>query len=288
MKTTYNTKKINGVDIFYREAGDKKNPTLLLLHGYPTSSHMFRNLINELSDQFHLVAPDYPGYGRSEQPPIASFEYTFDNLAKLVTGLLSELGLKKYSIYLMDYGAPIGFRIASAHPEKVDSLIIQNGCAYEEGLQTFWDPIKAYWKNINDKEAEKTLRGFHDPNGLKWQYTHAVPDTSLISPDNWEIDLRHLERPENDAIQLAMFYDYQNNVPLYPKWQQYFRDHQPETLIVYGKNDYIFPGSGAEAFKKDLKNLEFHLFDTGHFALESFGEEIAALISDFLFRKVAR
>lgn len=288
MKTTFNTIKINGVDIFYREAGDKKNPTLVLLHGYPTSSHMYRNLIRDLSDKYHLIAPDYPGYGRSEQPPMAEFQYTFDNFANIVSALLEKLEIRKFSLYLMDYGAPIGFRIASASPEKIDSLIIQNGCAYEEGLETFWDPIKAYWKDRNNKEAENTLRGFHDLNGLKWQYTHSVPDVSAISPDNWEIDLRHLERPENGAIQLALFYDYQHNVTLYPLWQQYFREHQPETLIVYGKNDYIFPGSGAVAFKKDLKKLEFHLFDTGHFALESYGDEIAAIISDFLARKVVK
>ncbi|HEY1165573.1 MAG TPA: alpha/beta fold hydrolase, partial [Chitinophaga sp.] len=217
MKTTFNTIKINGVEIFYREAGNKKNPTLVLLHGYPTSSHMYRNLIRDLSDKYHLIAPDYPGYGRSGQPPMSEFEYTFDNFAKIVTALLEKLDIRKYSLYLMDYGAPVGFRIASASPEKIDSLIIQNGCAYEEGLETFWDPIKAYWKDRNNKEAENTLRGFHSPDGLKWQYTHHVPDPSLISPDNWEIDLRHLERPENDAIQLALFYDYQNNVTLYPK-----------------------------------------------------------------------
>ena len=288
MKTTYNTKKINGVDIFYREAGDRKKPTILLLHGYPTSSHMFRNLISDLSDRYHLIAPDYPGYGRSEQPPMAEFNYTFENMAALMTGLLKELDIRKYSLYLMDYGAPIGFRIANANPEKVDSLIIQNGCAYEEGLETFWDPFKVYWNDRNNKEAENTLSGFHSPDGLKWQYTHNVPDTGLISPDNWEIDLRHLERPENDAIQLAMFYDYQTNVKLYPQWQEYFRKYQPETLIVYGKDDYIFPGVGAEAFKKDLQNLEFHLFDTGHFALESFGDEIGELIGDFLDRKVTK
>lgn len=286
MKTTFNTIDINGVEIFYREAGDRKNPTLVLLHGYPTSSHMYRNLIKDLSDNYHLIAPDYPGYGRSEQPPMSEFEYTFDNFAKIVTELLAKLNIQKYSLYLMDYGAPIGFRIASAAPEKIDSLIVQNGCAYEEGLEAFWDPIKAYWKDRKDKEAENTLRGFHDLNGLKWQYTHNVPDPSIISPDNWEIDLRHLERPENGAIQLALFYDYQNNVPLYPIWQQYFRDHQPEMLIVYGKDDYIFPGSGAEAFKKDVKNLEFHLFEAGHFTLESHGDEIAAIINGFLDRKV--
>lgn len=286
MKTTFKTEKVNGVEIFYREAGDKSKPTLVLLHGYPTSSHMYRNLIQSLSPKYHLIAPDYPGYGRSEQPPMAEFEYTFDNFAKIITALLEKLNIHKYSLYLMDYGAPIGFRIASASPEKIDTLIVQNGCAYEEGLEAFWDPIKAYWADRNNKEAEKTLRGFHDLNGLKWQYTHNVPDQSVVSPDNWEIDLRHLERPENGAIQLALFYDYQNNVPLYPSWQQYFRDHQPEMLIVYGKDDYIFPGSGAEAFKKDVKNLEFHLFDAGHFALESHGEEISAIIDDFLDRKV--
>ncbi|MFC3157245.1 Pimeloyl-ACP methyl ester carboxylesterase [Chryseobacterium arachidis] len=286
MKTTFKTEKINGVDIFYREAGDKSKPTLVLLHGYPTSSHMYRNLIQSLSHKYHLIAPDYPGYGRSEQPPMAEFEYTFDNFAKIITALLNKLDIQKYSLYLMDYGAPIGFRIASASPEKIDTLIVQNGCAYEEGLEAFWDPIKAYWADRNNKEAENTLRGFHDLNGLKWQYTHNVPDQSVVSPDNWEIDLRHLERPENGAIQLALFYDYQTNVPLYPSWQQYFRDYQPEMLIVYGKDDYIFPGSGAEAFKKDVKNLEFHLFDAGHFALESHGEEISAIIDDFLDRKV--
>lgn len=288
MKTTYHTRKINGVEIFYREAGDKNKPTLVLLHGYPTSSHMFRNLIVDLSDKYHLIAPDYPGYGRSEQPPMKDFDYTFENMSGIVTTLLNELDIQKYSLYLMDYGAPIGFRIASASPEKIDTLIIQNGCAYDEGLEAFWDPIKAYWKNRNDKEAEATLKTFHSPDGLKWQYTHSVPDESAISPDNWEIDLRHLERPENGAIQLAMFYDYQTNVVLYPKWQQYFRDHQPETLVVYGKDDYIFPGVGAEAFKKDLKNLEFHLFPTGHFALESYGKEIGELISDFLDRKIIK
>ncbi|MBE8724383.1 alpha/beta fold hydrolase [Flavobacterium hungaricum] len=288
MKTTYHTKKINGVEIFYREAGDKKNPTLLLLHGYPTSSHMFRNLITDLSDKYHLIAPDYPGYGRSEQPPIAEFKYTFENIAAIMTQLLKELDIQKYSLYLMDYGAPIGFRIATVNPEKIDSLIIQNGCAYEEGLEAFWDPFKAYWKDINNKEASNTLQGFHSLDGLKWQYTHNVPNPELISPDNWEIDLRHLERPENNEIQLAMFYDYQTNVVLYPQFQEYFRKYQPETLIVYGKDDYIFPGVGAEAFKKDLKNLEFHLFETGHFALESYGVEIGELIEDFLDRKVSK
>lgn len=277
--------KINGVNIFYREAGPKDAPVLVLLHGYPSSSHMYRNLISELSDKYHLIAPDYPGYGRSEQPPISEFSYTFSNYAVIVAELLNQLDIQKYSLYLMDYGAPVGWRLAAANPEKIDTLIVQNGCAYDEGLEAFWDPIKAYWKDKNDKEAETALRAFHDANGLQWQYTHGVPDPSVISPDNWEIDLRHLEREENGQIQLDMFYDYRTNLDLYPQWQEYFRKHNPEMLIVYGKNDYIFPVAGAEAYKKDVKNLEYHLYDAGHFALESHGDEIADVIREYLDRK---
>ncbi|MBF2707731.1 alpha/beta fold hydrolase [Flavobacterium soyangense] len=276
------TTKVNGINIFYREAGQKGKPVLVLLHGYPTSSHMYRNLLRNLSDKYHLIAPDYPGYGRSEQPSIADFDYTFENFAKIVETLLEQLEIKKFSLYLMDYGAPVGFRIASENPERIENLIIQNGCSYEEGLETFWDPFKAYWKNKEDKEAEKTLEGFHSPGGIEWQYTHGVPQPELVSPDNWEVDLRHILREGNNEIQLALFYDYQNNVKLYPKWQAYFRAHQPRTLIVYGKDDYIFPVAGAEAYKKDLKNIDFNLFDTGHFALESFEQEITDKIRNFL------
>ncbi len=272
---------INGVNIFYREAGDVNKPTILLLHGYPTSSHMFRNLITDLSVRYHVLAPDYPGFGRSDQPMMKEFEYTFDNMAILVEGFLEELKVDKYSIYLMDYGAPIGFRIAAKYPEKIESLIIQNGNAYEEGLKDFWIPIKKYWNDYTIENG-KPLEGFHSPEGLKWQYTHGVQDVSKISPDNWNLDLQHLTREENNEIQLAMFYDYRTNVPLYPKWQKYFRDHQPPTLIVWGKNDYIFPADGAHSYKKDLKNLEFHLLDTGHFALEEKGDEIADYILKFL------
>ena len=280
--TTYHTIKINGTEVFYREAGDKNAPTLVLLHGYPTSSYQYRNLIDNLSDKYHLIAPDYPGYGRSEQPPMASFAYTFENISNIMEKLIDTLGVKKYSLYLMDYGAPIGFRIAEKNPTKIQSLIIQNGNAYNEGLETFWEPFKKYWVNKNDKETEKMLTGFHSMDGLKWQYTHGVHNTSLVSNDNWEIDMRHLTRPENNDIQLAMFYDYQSNVKLYPKWQSYFRKYQPKTLIIWGKNDYIFPASGAEAYKKDLKNIDFHLFDTGHFALESYGDEMTLAIRNFL------
>lgn len=279
--TLHKTISINGVDIFYREAGDVNKPTILLLHGYPTSSHMFRNLITDLSVQYHVLAPDYPGFGRSEQPLIKDFNYTFDNMAVLVEGFLAELKVNKYSIYLMDYGAPIGFRIAAKYPERVDALIIQNGNAYNEGLRDFWIPIKKYWNDYTIENG-KPLEGFHSPAGLQWQYTHGVQDSLKISPDNWNIDLQHLTRKENNEIQLAMFYDYRTNVPLYPEWQEYFRTHQPPTLIVWGKNDYIFPAEGAYPYKRDLKNLEFHLIDTGHFALEEKGDEIANYILKFL------
>ena len=279
--TLHKTVKVDGLNIFYREAGDVNKPTVLLLHGYPTSSHMFRNLITDLSVRYHVLAPDYPGFGRSEQPLIKDFDYTFDNMANIVEGFLNELKVSKYSIYLMDYGAPIGFRIAAKNPERIESLIIQNGNAYDEGLRDFWVPIKKYWNDYT-VENGKPLEGFHSPEGLKWQYTHGVQDSLKISPDNWNLDLQHLTRAENDKIQLAMFYSYRTNVPLYPEWQQYFRDHQPPTLIVWGKNDYIFPAEGAHPYKRDLKNLEFHLLDTGHFALEEKGDEIADYILKFL------
>lgn len=281
--TFHKTIKVDGVNLFYREAGSRENPTILLLHGYPTSSHMFRNLITDLSVRYHVLAPDYPGFGRSDQPKIKDFEYTFDNMANLVEGFLNLLEVKRYSIYLMDYGAPIGFRIAAKYPERVESLIIQNGNAYDEGLRDFWVPIKKYWNDYT-VENGKPLEGFHSLAGLQWQYTHGVQDSLKISPDNWHVDLQHLTRDENNEIQLAMFYDYRTNVPLYPKWQEYFRKYQPPTLIVWGENDYIFPAEGAYPYKRDLENLEFHLLDTGHFALEEKGEEIAAYMLKFLRR----
>lgn len=283
--TFHRTIEVEGLDIFYREAGPEGAPTILLLHGYPTSSHMFRNLIRDLSDQFHLLAPDYPGYGRSEQPPMAEFDYTFDNMAKIVEGFLEALNVERFSIYLMDYGAPIGYRIVAKYPERVEALIVQNGNAYDEGLREFWDPIKKYW---NEKTVEngKALEGFHALEGLKWQYTNGVRDAEKISPDNWHVDLQHLSRPENNDIQLAMFYDYRTNVPLYPAWQAYFREHQPPTLVVWGKNDVIFPAEGAEPYKRDLNNIEFHLLDTGHFALEEDGDVIADRMRQFLTTRV--
>jgi len=279
------TVNVNGVEIFYREAGPQNAPVILLLHGYPTSSHMFRNLMRDLSDSYHLIAPDYPGFGNSEQPLRDEFDYSFDNMANVVEGFLEKLEIEKYSIYLMDYGAPIGFRIAAKYPNRVESLIIQNGNAYDEGLGEFWNPIKKYWAE-RTVENGKALEGFHSPGGLKWQYTHGVRDTQKISPDNWNVDLHHLTRDGNGEIQLEMFYSYKTNVPLYPQWQEYFRKYQPQTLLVWGKNDYIFPAEGAYPYKRDLKNLEFHLLNTGHFALEEDGDQIADLIRKFLSKKV--
>lgn len=284
-QTLHKTITIDGVEIFYREAGRKDAPTILLLHGFPTSSHMFRNLIPALADRYHLIAPDYPGFGNSAQPAMDKFDYTFDNMAAVMGKLVNKLGVKKYSVYLMDYGAPIGFRLAANNPEQVSSLIVQNGNAYDEGLREFWDPIRVYWEDPTAENAEP-LAAFISPDGVKWQYTHGVRNVETISPDNWNVDLRHLTREGNPSIQLAMFYDYQNNVPLYPEWQAYFREHQPPTLIVWGKNDFIFPAEGAHPYKRDLNNLEFHLLDTGHFALEEDGQVIADTISKFLNKHV--
>ncbi|MFQ5603436.1 MAG: alpha/beta fold hydrolase [bacterium] len=285
--TLYKTIEVDGVNIFYREAGAQDAPTILLLHGFPTSSHMFRNLIPALSDRFHLVAPDYPGFGNSDQPAMDKFEYSFENYSLLIEKFLDKLRINSYSIYLMDYGAPVGFRIAAKHPERVQALIVQNGNAYEEGLREFWDPIKKYWQDRTPENAEP-LKGFITKAGVEWQFTHGVRNKEVISPDTWNMDLRHLTRGGNPAIQLQLFYDYRTNVPLYPQWQAYFRKHQPPTLIVWGKNDYIFPAEGAFPYKRDLKNIEFHLLDTGHFALEEDGEVIAKLIRKFLKKNVKR
>ena len=277
---TYKTVDIDGLDIFYREAGDPANPTVLLLHGFPTSSHMFRDLMPALADEFHLVAPDYPGFGYSSMPTVDEFEYTFDNLANVVEKFIEKVGLEKYSLYLMDYGAPVGFRIATRRPERVEALIVQNGNAYEEGLREFWDPIKAYWKERGDENAEP-LKGFLTLETTKWQYTHGVRDVESISPDTWDHVQPLLDRPGNQEIQLQLFHSYGSNPPLYPEWQAYMRQHQPPTLLVWGKNDYIFPAEGAYPYKRDLNNLDFHILDTGHFALEEDGDVIAQHIRDF-------
>ncbi|HEY9642006.1 MAG TPA: alpha/beta hydrolase [Coleofasciculaceae cyanobacterium] len=279
--TTFRTVSIDGLDIFYREAGSRNDPTILLLHGFPTSSHMFRNLISALADQFHLVAPDYPGFGYSSMPTVDEFDYSFDHLAEIIEKFIVAIDLKKYSLYMMDYGAPIGYRIAAKYPERVQSLLVQNGNAYEEGLREFWEPIKAYWQDKSPENAEK-LKYLFTLEATKWQYTNGVHNLEAISPDTWTLDQHFLDRPENEKIQLALFYSYGTNPPLYPQWQEYFRKYQPPTLIAWGKNDYIFPAEGAYPYKRDLKDVEFHLLDTGHFALEEEGEAIANYIRQFL------
>jgi pimeloyl-ACP methyl ester carboxylesterase len=284
----YRTVKIDGLDVFYREAGPRDAPTVLLLHGFPTSSHMFRDLIPQLADKYHVIAPDYPGFGYSSAPAVDEFEYTFDHLARIMTQFIDRVGLERYSLYLMDYGAPIGFRIAAAAPGRVESLIIQNGNAYDEGIDNdFWTPVKRYWADRTDAHGD-ALRTLLTLDATKWQYTHGVRDVEAISPDAWDHVQPLLDRPGNQEIQLALFYSYGSNPPLYPKWQEYLRTHQPPTLIVWGKNDAIFPAAGAYPYQRDLKDLEFHLFDTGHFALEEDGVEIARLMRDFLDRKAPR
>ena len=305
----YRTVAIDDVEIFYREAGNPEHPTVLLLHGFPTSSHMFRDLITELADDFHLVAPDYPGYGFSSMPTVDEFDYSFDNMASIIEQFIDEIGLDRYSLYLMDYGAPIGFRIATRRPDRVEALIVQNGNAYVEGIDNnFWEPIREYWKDRdainkgldnpwwkNVKAAYKqpqmsndaALRFLLTLGATKWQYTNGVKNVESVSPDTWAHVQPLLDREGNQEIQLQMFYSYGTNPPLYPAWQAYLREYQPPTLIVWGKNDEIFPAAGAEPYKRDLKDLEYHLLDTGHFALETHGQEIADLMRDFLNRKVA-
>lgn len=285
VQVMYRTAKIDGVDVFYREAGPKDAPAILLLHGFPTSSHMFRNLIPALADRYRVVAPDYPGYGNSAAPPVEEFEYTFDNVARIVDALTEKIGLTKYALYVQDYGAPIGYRLAAKHPERISALIVQNGNAYEEGLANdFWVPVKAYWKRRSETNAAP-LRKFLKLEATKWQYTNGVRNPEAISPDTWNVDQPLLDRPGNDEIQLAMLYSYGSNPPHYPEWQAYFRKHQPPTLIVWGKNDEIFPAAGAHPYRRDLKDVDFHLLDTGHFALEEDGATIARLIREFLAKR---
>ena len=282
VKTKNQTISIDGQTIFYREGGNKENAsTILLLHGFPTSSHMYRNLIPALADKFHLIAPDYPGFGYNSMPTVDEFQYTFDHLAEIVNEFIAQMGLERFSMYLMDYGAPIGYRLAVKNPEKIEALIVQNGNAYDEGLGEFWEPLKAYWSEPNEMNKEALMK-FLTIEATKWQYTHGVRSENAVSPDNWILDQSLIERPGNKEIQLQLFYDYRSNLPLYPQWQEYFREYQPPTLVVWGKNDYIFLKEGAIPYQRDLKNIEMHFLDTGHFALEEEGELIAELISRFL------
>jgi pimeloyl-ACP methyl ester carboxylesterase len=284
--THHRNATIDGVKIFYREAGPDGAPVVLLLHGFPTSSHMFRNLIPVLADQYHVIAPDYPGYGQSDMPDRAKFAYTFDHFAEVIDKLLDGIGVESYAMYVMDYGAPVGWRLALKHPEKIAGLIVQNGNAYEEGLTDFWNPIKAYWSDGSDAHR-RALTGLVAPETTKFQYTDGVSDVTRISPDNWVYDQALLDRPGNADIQLDLFYDYRTNLPLYPAIQEFFRKNRPPTLVVWGKNDKIFPPVGAHPYRRDLPDVEFHLVDTGHFALEDKADEMVPLIRDFLDREVA-
>lgn len=282
--TRHRTLEVQGQQIFYREAGDPSRPTLVLLHGFPTSSHMFRNLIPALADEYHLVAPDHVGFGQSSAPPVDRFDYSFEKLTELTLALLDRLRLDRFALYVHDYGAPIGLRIASRQPDRVTGLITQSGNAYMDGFTPFWEVLFAHAKDRQTHEP--AVRRLLDLEATRWQYTHGVPADrlDLVAPETWLLDQAGLDRPGNREIQLQLFWDYQFNLDAYPAFQEYFRQHQPPTLITWGRHDEIFGAAGAEAYRRDLPDAELHLLDTGHFALETHGAEIAALIRDFLRR----
>jgi pimeloyl-ACP methyl ester carboxylesterase len=288
-KVTHRTVKVGDLDIFYREAGPKDAPAVLLLHGFPTSSQMFRNLIPALADSYRLVAPDYPGYGHSSMPARDKFAYTFDNLAGVIDEFTAKVGLTRYALYVQDYGAPVGYRLAVKHPERITAIVVQNGNAYEEGLDNdFWKPLKAYWQEPQSQQRRDALREMLTYDATRWQYTDGAPRPELVSPDGPAHDQFLLDREGNDEIQLDLFLNYGSNPPLYPQWQEYFRTHQPPVLIAWGKNDKIFPPAGAEPYKRDLKTLEYHLLDAGHFALETEGDTVARLMREFLGKRVRK
>jgi pimeloyl-ACP methyl ester carboxylesterase len=273
--TTFQYATVQGLRLFYREAGSKTSPTIVLLHGFPSSSHMFRDLIPQLADKFHVIAPDYPGFGYSDAPDASAFEYTFDNLSVYIEELLfGVLGLKKFSIYVQDYGAPVGYRIAFRHQDAIEGIVVQNGNAYAEGIGAGFDAIKPFWANRNT-ETEKPVRALLTKETTIFQYTHGVKDVSRISPDSYTMDQFLLDRPGNDAIQLSLLHNYQSNLALYEGWHEFFRNKQPKTLIVWGKNDPFFTVEGAQAYLRDIPKAELHLLDTGHFALEDSCEFIA-------------
>lgn len=278
----YRTVTIDGVQIFYREAGSPDAPTILLLHGLPSSSHMFRDLIPLLADRFHMVAPDYPGFGYSDAPSLGEFTYSFDHLADIVEGFIAAVGLDRYSLYVQDYGAPVGFRLASRRPERVKALVVQNGNAYEEGITEFAQILRTFGESPRSTAADTEVRAILTLESTISQYTTGVRDPERLSPDAWTLDQHFLDRPGNDEIQLTLFHDYLSNLKRYPEWHAYFREHQPPTLVTWGKNDPIFGAAGAEAFARDLPNAEIHLLDTGHFALEDHAGIIAGLMSEFL------
>jgi pimeloyl-ACP methyl ester carboxylesterase len=281
LKVSFRKIDVDGLKIFYREVGSKDSPAILLLHGFPSASHMFRDLIPKLADRFHVIAPDLPGFGQSEMPDRGAFTYTFDNIARVIERLTEVVGLDRYTIYVFDYGAPTGFRLASWHPERVNAIISQNGNAYAEGLSDGWKPIRAYWEDPSQSNRD-ALRAFLTPETTVWQYTHGVTDTTAVSPDGYSLDNFYLARPGADDVQLDLFGDYKSNVALYPAFQEYFRTHKPRFLAAWGKNDPFFLPAGAEAFKRDMPEAVVRFFDTGHFALETHASEIATAIHDFL------
>jgi len=281
MKTRYNTVDVNGVKIFYREAGSPTAPTLVLLHGFPSSSHMFRDLIPHLAGRFRLVAPDFPGFGQSDMPDRTKYQYSFMNIAATIAGFTEKFGLKKFAIYIFDYGSPVGLRMALKFPERISAIISQNGNAYEEGLSDGWNPIRAYWKEPSQANRD-ALRAFLKPESTTFQYMHGVADPSLSSPDGRSLDDFYLARPGADEVQLELFKDYASNVALYPQFQEYFRKFQPPFLAIWGRNDPFFLPAGAEAFKRDIPKARVQFLDTGHFALETHGREIAEAILSFL------
>ena len=288
----YKNAIIDGLNVFYRESGASDAPVIVLLHGFPSSSHMFRDLIPKLADKFHVIAPDLIGFGYSARPAANEFEYNFENLTAFVTKLLFDvLKLKKFSIYVQDYGAPVGFRIASRHPEAIEGMIVQNGNAYMEGISPAFEPLQAFWANRNS-ETEKPARALLTAETTKFQYTHGAKNPEAISPDSYTFDQHFLDRPGNDAVQLDLFHNYPSNVALYEEWHQYFRSHQPKTLIVWGQNDPFFTVPGAKAFLNDLPKAELHLLDTGHFALEEesqfIAERIHAVFGSEKAKEVAR
>jgi pimeloyl-ACP methyl ester carboxylesterase len=277
----YRIADVDGFKVFYREAGAPSLPKLLLLHGFPSASHMFRDLIPQLADRFHIVAPDLPGFGMSDMPSRERFKYTFDNVAGVIDRFTEVVGFNRYAVYIFDYGAPTGLRLAVKHPERITAIISQNGNAYEEGLSEGWNPIQKYWKDPS--EANRTaLRGFLAPATTQWQYTHGVSDPTAVSPDGYSLDNFYLARPGADEVQLDLFGDYKSNVALYPTFQKYFKTHKPPLLAVWGRNDPFFLPPGAEAFKRDIPNAVVRLLDTGHFALETHAAEIAAEIRKFM------
>lgn len=279
----YGYQDVDGLKIFFREAGDPANPAIVLLHGFPASSHMYREVLRELADSHYLIAPDYPGFGESSFPPPAEFAYTFDNLAAVMDAFLSRRGLKRYSLMIQDYGAPVGFRIASAHPERVQAIITQNGNAYAEGISAEgWGPVLDYWKHRTPELEHTIIEKVFSYDAMKWQYTHGTRNPGAISPDNWNLAYAKISRPGQYRVQLDLFHDYQNNLALYPQWQQYLREYQPPVLVVWGRNDAFFPVAGAQGYRRDVEDLDYNILDTGHFALEEDYKVITAKMRDFL------